>query len=206
MSQLQAFGNVLPSSTTQSTKAIENEENERLSLARMALRILAGVKEPEKANLMSLYKMVEFLDVEDVKSIMRLGCDTYSDSFNKYPKPYFWKQIKKEVMRKKIAFAPEKIIPKDRPSEEERFAVQKKAAELAEMFAPKKKESEEANLYSKKFQRYKKYIDDDLVRIEDPESVAFQNWVPRKKAVDAGLCFHDPAKWVQKRELMLGKL
>jgi hypothetical protein len=129
MSQLQAFGNVLSSNTTQSTKAIENEENERLTLARMALQILTGVKEPERSDLMSLYKMVEFLDIEDVKAIMRLGCDTYSDSFNKYPKPYFWKQTKTEVMRKKTAFAPEKIIPKDRPSEEERLAVQKKASQ-----------------------------------------------------------------------------
>jgi len=203
--QPQAFGNVLPANSTQSTNMIEAEENEHRTLARMALQIITGVKEPEPANLASLFKQIEFLDIEDVKAIMRLGCDTYADKYNKYPTPFFWKGVKREVLRKKTAMAPDKIIPKEKQTETERENVSRMAREAMERFAPPSKKGAEQNLYAKKFARYKKYIDDDMVRVEDPKSDLFQKWVPRKQATMAGVYYHDPIEWVKKREDELGK-
>ncbi len=203
MNQPQVFGNVLPSNTTQTTKVIENGQNEHRALVRMALQVITGVKEPEVANVASLFKQIEFLDIADVKAIMRMGCDTYSDKYNKYPTPFFWKGVKREVLRKKTAMSPEKIIPKDRPSEEERADVSRQASELAKKFASLSKQGDEKpNLLTKKFARYREYIDKDLVRVDDRDSKLFDQWIPRAQAVQINAGFHDPIIWMSERTLV----
>jgi hypothetical protein len=72
------------------------------------------------------------------------------------------------------------------------------------MFAVKKDGDENPNLYTKKFNRYKQYVKDGLVRVEDSSSKLFQTWIPRAQATMAGVAFHDPAKWVKRREDELG--
>jgi hypothetical protein len=43
---------------------IEREENGHLVLARKALQILVGTKEPEGINVAALFKIIEFLDID----------------------------------------------------------------------------------------------------------------------------------------------
>ena len=205
MNQQQAFGNILPANSTLSANLIENSENERRTLVKMALQILTGVKDPETSNIMSLYKMVEFLDIEDVKLIMRGGCDSYSDKYNKYPTPFFWKGIKNEVMRKKTAMSPEKIIPKERPNETEREKVSKMAREQAERFAVASSKDDTPNLLTKKFERYRGYIEKDMVRVES-KCALFQQWVPRSQADQMGVVFHCPKKWMESRSMGISKI
>ena len=205
MNQLHLTGNVLNANSTQSTNLIESEQNEHRKLARTALQIITGVKEPEASNLASLFRQIEFLDIADVKAIMRLGCDTYSDSYNKYPTPYFWKGVKREVLRKKTAMAPEKIIPRKKQSDQEREEVSKIARELALKFETESNKNKTVNLLEKKFERYRGYVERDLVRVES-RCALFQQWIPRDQAMQIGVDVHCPKKWIESRSMGISKI
>ncbi len=92
-----------------------------------------------------------------------------------------------------------------RPTEEERMEVATMAGDLAKTYATASKQNEAPNLYAKKFARYKQHVDNDVVRVEQVGHDLFQQWISRKQAVQIGVMFHDPVKWIEEREKELGR-
>ncbi len=79
-----------------------------------------------------------------------------------------------------------------------------KALALAEHFESLTKshdDKEKPNFYTAKVKRYRQYVADQLVRVEDKTHVLHDQWIFRKQAVQQGLNFHCPEKWLEEREI-----
>jgi len=200
-----SFNNVVRANPAQTTQMIETSENEYAVEVRKALQIITGSKDIQSSNGNKLYEIVKKFDIDTAREVLEIGANSYDNSFHKYPSASFWNGIKNEVLRKRRVWSAKAEVSNKQP-EEERSRVQQMAREAMKKFASPSKKGEEQNLYSKKFARYKKYVEDDLVRVEDQKSDLFQKWVPRKQATMAGVYYHDPVDWVKQREDELGRM
>jgi len=200
-----SFDNVVRANPAQTTQMIETIENEYAVEVRKALQIITGSKDIQSSNGNKLYEIVKKLDIDTAREVLEIGADSYDNSFHKYPSASFWNDIKNEVLRKRRVWSAKAEVSKQQPGEE-RLRVQQMAREAMKKFAPPSKKDKEQNLYSKKFARYKKYVEDDLVRVEDPADYLFQQWIPRKQAEMIDVYYHDPVDWVKQREDDLGRM
>ena len=90
-------------------------------------------------------------------------------------------------------------------SEEERLKVAEMARELSKTFQANSKKDSEPNLLEKKFERYRGYIEKDMVRVES-KCALFQQWIPRAQAEQMGVVFHCPKKWMESRSMGISKI
>lgn len=69
---------------------------------------------------------------------------------------------------------------------------------------PKMNYKKVLTMCDKKEERYRDYIENDLVRVEQYGHALFSEWIPRDDA--KGLEIHDPKVWIEEREKRKGKL
>ena len=86
------------------------------------------------------------------------------------------------------------MIPQQ--SEEERMKVRQLCHDLATTFSTDSGKSEKLNALQMKHKRYIEHRERDLVRVEDQNSVFFDQWISRTQAVDKNLKFYDPVIWL----------
>ncbi len=180
------------------------ETEHRKGLVRTALRSISGEYEILREKAFWLLEYLSNTDSDTMEKVLQRGVRTYSDNFNKYPKNTFWIDTRRDVLREvNKAKKARTGDTKQHISEEERKQVAKQAGEMAKKFASLAKQGDEKpNLLTKKFARYREYIDKDLVRVEDRDSKLFDQWIPRAQAVQISASFHDPIIWMSERTLV----
>jgi len=91
----------------------------------------------------------------------------------------------------------------EKPSEQQRQEMAKQAHSISEKFRSMTKsmngEEDKPNLYTEKVKRYKQYVIDKLVRIDDDTHELYSQWIMRAQAQQMNMEYHCPVKWLQER-------
>jgi hypothetical protein len=91
----------------------------------------------------------------------------------------------------------------ERPSDLQRLDMANQAREISNKFASMTKElkgeEEKPNIYTEKVKRYKQYVVDKIVRVDDDSHPMYNEWILREQAESQGVKFHCPVMWLQER-------
>lgn len=87
-------------------------------------------------------------------------------------------------------------------TEEHRNKIAEQARSIADHFESITKsftDSAKPNLYTAKVKRYRQYVKDNLVRVDDDTHVLHSQWILKKQALEQSLKYHCPVSWLEER-------
>ena len=189
-------GNAVAGAVATGATSSQANNSPLASAVRRSLQEITGEKDILSAKGASLMALLENCNYETAQKILKKGCIAY-EGMKKYPSTSFWRSIKIDVLRVEEMQKPK---PKPKIADEETERVKQIAKYNAEKFAPKKAVGENVSLLEKKLARYRKYIQDDLVRVEERGHSLDQKWIPRKQAHSIGVEYHDPVEYMEARK------
>lgn len=122
-----------------------------------------------------------------------------------FPEPNFWKQLKRNSQRDENVNKGKTTYEYNEATDEERDAIAEHANRIALDFESKTKsyrDDERPSLYTAKVKRYKQYVTDKLVRVDDDTHVLHSQWILREQALQQSLNYHCPVEWLERREII----
>ena len=155
-----------------------------------------GINNSSGQDLLNLLKNNTHIDF---KEVLQRGRELY-DGATLYPRLSYWGKVVQDVARSR-RIKGHSLVESDRPSDEERARVEAMAKDLADKFAFES-EGNNKNLLTEKVKRYRQYVKDDLVRVDDYRSELNSTWIFRSQAVGSELKFHCPKAWLDKRDIV----
>jgi len=134
-----------------------------------------------------------------IKTLDRAPMEYYGST--KVPQPTFWKRVKQDVQSSWRAKNKEKpwdnYTKTAELSESEKEKMNTIFRDFEKKYSVQKEKDKTKPFYfTKKIERYKQYIQDDLVRIDDEGSSLYNQWIKRDSALQQCLSFHDPKMWL----------
>ena len=118
----------------------------------------------------------------------------------KIPPPSFWHRIKRDIQSRWNGLHKSSTDGYKRPQGQEKEQIVNGLARIAASFDSKAVQIEQKqNFADSKAERYRGYIEADIVRVEDVNSEINDTWIKREKAIEIGVTFHDPVMWFENR-------
>ncbi len=169
-----------------------------------SLQVISGRFEPLETQVNLLVSMLKQYDNNTVVAVLKRGIDTYDNNYATYPSKPFWRSMISDIRRVQRMSDGTHEEKYKKPDDAEREAADAQARGIVEHFESLTKshdDKEKPNFYTEKVKRYRQYVADQLVRVEDKTHVLHDQWIFRKQAVQQGLNFHCPEKWLEEREI-----
>lgn len=174
-------------------------EREKLILATM--RSIVGKIDVMPVKVAEVSKLLRNCDLGATTAVLKRVRDEFDGKFSKYPSFKDWKKAHHHVLANRRAFDGSTYSDQyEKPDEEEKSKVIDLCRQFQQKFPSRAEEHKEDSPYTKRFRRYRKYVEEDMVRVETRESELWQEWIPRKQAVMIGVEFHDPALWIEEKQ------